>query len=299
MTTLFYSPVDPARIATLEAEYPDLTEEARELLDAAVSEDLPAAIADGSLSLRLEEDGRYAFTFPVLLDGRGDTEAFLDRWDRYILKEEIPYVLTEVPKEALARLSSRYRRTVKMPLDDGETFFLVRAVTEIEELEESPTLVGTCVTLTPLDAGDAARYETLCTDPDVLRFYGYDMRADATEGTGGESLLGVAEREFATRRSLPLAIRRKGEFVGDILLYGFDAHGGASVAVRLLPDARGKGMASDALRTLLSYAEEVLGLICVTAEVREENIPSLRLFDHVMCRVGLCDGSVLYTSGKD
>ena len=138
MTTLFYSPVDSDRVAALTAAYPGMSEEAHTLLSAAGEEALSAAVFDGCLSLRIEEDGLYAFTYPVCMEEEGNPSAFLDRWDRYILGEEIPYVLTEVPCGCLPALHARYRRTAEMPLDEEETLFLVRAVTEIEELRPRP-----------------------------------------------------------------------------------------------------------------------------------------------------------------
>ena len=298
MTTLFYSPVDASRLAAWNARYPNLAEEARELMLAAEEEELSAAEYAGCLSLRLSEDGRYAFTYPVPFDGTGDPDAFLDRWDAYLLGEELPYVLTETPCDRLPTLRARYRHIESMPLDEEGAYLLVRAVTELEELEELPTLNGERVTLAPLSDGDAAPYAALCRDEETLRYYGYDMRSDAARQTDDAFFLRNARGEWERRRTLPFAIRADGKFVGEILLYGFDAHGGASLAVRLLSDARGRGFARDAVATLLRYALQSLGLLCVRAEVREENTPSLRLFDRAMRRVSSRDGSVFYESGK-
>ena len=294
MTTLFYSPVDDARITALAKEGTP-TKEAYDLLFAARDEGLFAAVYADRLSLRLAEDGRYAFTYPVpLYAGGGASDAFFDRLDAYLLAEELPYVFCEVPRSALSFFCARYRRTEKVPLDEDGRYFLVRAVTEIEELESIPVLHGTSVTLTALTAEDIPSYAALCRDDGTLRYYGYDVRADVAPCPDDAYFFGATMREWDARRTLPFAVRAAGKFVGEILLYGFDAHGGASVAVRLLPAARKKGYARDALAALLCYAEKALALLTVRAEVRKENLPSLRLFGHVMQNDGASDGSVFY-----
>ena len=291
---MFYSPVDASRIAAWNARCPHMTEDARELLQIALSEGFPAAEYAGCLSLCLSEEGRYAFTYPTPLDDTGDADAFLDRLDAYVLAEEVPLVLTETPRECLPALRSRYRHIESAPLDDENVYVLVRAVTEAEELDDCPTLYGARVVLAPLADEDALPYATLCRDDETLRYYGYDVRREIGDGREDTCFLDAARGEWERRRTLPLAVRFRDRFVGEILLYGFDARGGASVAVRLLPGERGRGFASDALGTLLSYAKDTLGLLRVRAQVREENLPSLRLFDRFMNRTEHRSGSVFY-----
>lgn len=295
---MLYEPMTEARAKALFASYADMPCEATALLQAAAEEGTAATVQFDCLSLRFEEDGLYAFTYPSPLSPKGEEEKLLSRLERYAMDEELPLVLTDVPSDRLPLLRARYPHGESLPLEESGEWHLFRALTEAELLEEVPTWEGKRVTLSPLTPEDAQAYAPLCRDSETLRYYGYDMREDLASVADAD-LFSVTLREWEERRTLPFAVRAAGRLVGEILLSRFDGRGGASLSVRLLREERGRGYAADAVRTLLYHAFRELSLTEVTALVREENLHSLRLFDRTMTRVGTETGVVHYKKTAD
>lgn len=77
-----------------------------------------------------------------------------------------------------------------------------------------------------------------------------------------------------------VAAKADGSPVGLADLYDIDAvHRHAFVGIYILPDYRGMGLGTEALRLLASYAGEVLGLACLGAKVSTANGASRSLFE--------------------
>ena len=64
-----------------------------------------------------------------------------------------------------------------------------------------------------------------------------------------------AERERGV--ALSLAIRYKGDFAGEVILYAFDLKGGAEYAIRLLPEFRGLKIATSVLNLMLDFCRNI------------------------------------------
>lgn len=295
---MLFEPVSKARLAALCRRFPSMPQAASEALHRARLDGDGAAVFADCLSLRFEEEGLYAFTYPIPLSVRGEEERMLCRLEDYAMDEELPLVLTDIPREKMHSLRLRYPRAEAFPLGESEDWWLLRALTEAEILEDMPTWAGERVTLTAFTEADTALYAALCRDDEGMRYYGYDMR---TELSSDDDVAFLKETlaEWERRRTLPFAVRAEGRTVGELVLYRFDARGGASLAVRLLLSERGKGYASDAVVTLLHHAFSELSLRTLHAAVREENLPSLRLFDPLMERTGTKDHVVYYKKTAD
>ncbi|MFF0411835.1 GNAT family N-acetyltransferase [Kitasatospora sp. NPDC004745] len=71
--------------------------------------------------------------------------------------------------------------------------------------------------------------------------------------------------------------RATGELAGEALLWGVDAHNRcAHLGIALRPSHRGRGLATDTLRTLCHYGFRVLGLRRLQLETLADNEPMLR-----------------------
>ncbi|MFE0704830.1 GNAT family N-acetyltransferase [Streptomyces sp. NPDC058872] len=108
--------------------------------------------------------------------------------------------------------------------------------------------------LRPLTASDAERTVARAPAPGDLWGDGYPLDGDVRAATG--FLRGVAEHgDPGVFRPYEVRLRESGVVVGGIGFHGPpDALGVVTVGYGLLPDARGKGYASEALRALLEVA---------------------------------------------
>jgi len=138
--------------------------------------------------------------------------------------------------------------------------------------DDDEEIPGTRVVLVPLRAADADELAGLLDDP-------------AIRGPLGVGDLDGLRRRFArweTRRSpdgrerwLNWVLRRDGRAVGWAQATVRDDR--ASVAYALLPAERGKGAASDAVRTLTDWLRRTQHVREVTASIAPANAPSVRV----------------------
>ena len=82
------------------------------------------------------------------------------------------------------------------------------------------------------------------------------------------------------RRYYTFAIRQDGVLYGLLHMDDVDwVNGHAEIGIAITePEARGKGIASKAIRVMLRYAFEELGLNRITARIIDGNLPSMQLF---------------------
>ena len=114
------------------------------------------------------------------------------------------------------------------------------------------------------------------SDKETNRFWGYDFAADYPNATGRD-LIAIAKGEIRNTTALPLAIRMRGRFIGEAILYAFDLSGGCECALRIKAEKRGRGYGAIAL-SLLVRATRELGIERLYATVNENNISSVKLF---------------------
>ena len=80
------------------------------------------------------------------------------------------------------------------------------------------------------------------------------------------------------RTSLTFAIRAEGKFVGEAILYAPDGRGRADIALRVLPEYQRRGYAADTISAIWKIAEKI-GLTKLRAKIKNENTPSISLFE--------------------
>jgi len=221
---------------------------------------------------RIYSDKGYSFSVSTLAGCEAVRE--------YTRREEIPLVLSELPASLLGELLATVRHADVDALDFERTVYRVAVKSEADLLCEVPSIEYEGVELTPIRREDIADYFRLATDGETNRYWSYDYREDNPD-PDGEYFFSEQESDFARGVAITLAVRTDGCFIGEATLYGFDLAGGASIALRLLPEWRSRGYGGLALEALLNLAENI-GLLKLFAEVKEENLPSLALFGSYM-----------------
>ena len=246
--------------------------------------DVAIAHFEGERIERIYSGGEYSFSVCSI-------PAALAVYE-YTRKEEIPLVYVGLPCEYLGELLCHFAHADVDALDAKRGFYKIAVKSEAELLAEPPTLVGDGATLSPITRDDIPDYFRLCTDEDTNKYWNYNYKDDNPEADG-EWFFDEQERDFARGAALTLAVRHEGRFIGEATLYGFDLRGGAYIALRLLPEYRGRGLGSAALDVIFMLGERI-GLVRLFAEVIEDNTPSLMLFSSYMDEVKREGGRVFF-----
>ena len=146
----------------------------------------------------------------------------------------------------------------------------------LESLAEIPVLPGKRLVLRPLALTDAVDAWAYYSDPAVFGPTSMDVASlDATsEG------LRAMDASFARRESLRWGIVPAGEsrVAGDCGFFNFDPDG-AEIGYMLARPYWGRGIASEAVDLMLTFAFDELSLNAVRALVMDGNERSLRLLD--------------------
>lgn len=125
--------------------------------------------------------------------------------------------------------------------------------------------------LRPVAKGDLDEVVRLHEDPEVARFMGTpdrDWLEEWVEGSDGE----WAELGYGR---MALLDRVTGEFLGRTGLKRWPQFEETEVGWALRPEARGRGLATEAALAVLAWAFERFDLPYVTAMIRPDNTPSL------------------------
>jgi RimJ/RimL family protein N-acetyltransferase len=136
------------------------------------------------------------------------------------------------------------------------------------------------LTLRPFQSADLPRFLEIVRDPEVVRFS--HLPEDWRTSEGGLDYLRSLPRLAAAGRRVDLAIetRRPGGVVGRVALRDiFWSEGRAAVATSIAAEARGSGIASEALALISDWAFAELGLRRVEADPDRENTASQRMLE--------------------
>ena len=165
-------------------------------------------------------------------------------------------------------------------------------------VSEVPQIETDRLTLTAITDADADAYGRLCLDDERNRYWGYDYRDDADcETVDGAYFCRVASEDFAARRTLNLAVRLRGEMIGEVILYRFDNKGSCEIGVRILPAYGGRGYGREAFVALADWALYTLGIPRITARCFRQNTASEKLLASCMRKVSE-DDAMLYFEKK-
>lgn len=235
------------------------------------------AKSGGCLLVRIFDGEEYAFVYPIALKEECDERLAIREIAKYAAREEIPLTFCDVDDVGEGIIEDIFRFTESY--GDGESL-AVRVHTELSRLENELSVSDRELSLSPLIDADAENYGRLCLDKDLNKYWGYDY-SDDNPDADGVYFLEAARAGFDSGSSLSLAVRFRGEFIGEATLWGFDFNGSASLGFRLLPSYHGKGLGKRALKLILALGDEI-GLKEIKASVKVENIPSRRILDREM-----------------
>lgn len=249
-------------------------------------------VSCGCLLSRIFDMGRYLFIYPIELERCADTEAAIDEVREYAVREEVPLVLCDVPREKIGELLLMIRHANIDCEDEAGESFRVEAKSECSLLSCFPEYEMGDISLVSERDEDAESIAALVKDDEVNEYWGYDFREDIpSERVPDSYFLETARAEFARGVAMTLAIRYKGEFVGECVYYAFDYKGGCEIALRIKRDTWGNKIGSRALRGAIEIAERI-GLLNLYTVIDERNTRSIGMvkgeFELTRCEGGRC-----------
>ena len=236
--------------------------------------EVATTLSDGCLLARIFDD-EYSFVFPLELTDDADAEAALEEIRRYVMKEEIPLVFSDVPRDVLGWLIPKFRHVTLDATDSDGECYRVRVFSEAAMLDDIPTLDFGGLVLDKITKDDDPLYARLSKDEKTNEFWGYDYRSDVAEPSD-DYFRHESESEFNRGAAMSFAVRRGGEFIGEVTLYAFDLSGGCEIGIRILPEYRRFGAAGRILEGFFATGS-CLGLTNLCARVMKDNAPSVAL----------------------
>ncbi|MFE3883293.1 GNAT family N-acetyltransferase [Streptomyces lydicus] len=143
-------------------------------------------------------------------------------------------------------------------------------------LSEKPVLTGDRIRLTPLSARHAAAFHASAVDPETRRLTGthHDFTLEELQAWC------AGRADCPDRLDLAVEDRESGAFLGELALNDIDtpnARGGFRIA--LVPGATDRGIGTEAIRLLLDYAFDRVGLHRVQLEVWDYNPRARRAYE--------------------
>ena len=141
---------------------------------------------------------------------------------------------------------------------------------------DGPTLLTARLRLRRPEDADAERAFALLNDPEVRRWN--PARRAASLETARAWCRDGADWSGGGHATWHAVDRASGLFVANVSLFEIDTdHATAKVGYRVLPDARGRGIAREALRAVTEWAFAELGILRIQLEHAVPNIGSCRV----------------------
>ena len=161
-----------------------------------------------------------------------------------------------------------------------------------------PPLRGDVTTLREVAVSDVYALFTLFSDPDVMRYW---SRPPMTVRAEAEGLIDEIGESFSTRSGFNWMVVQPDDdaVIGTVALFRFEPrHRRAEIGYSLRSDHWGRGLAIEAVTTMLDWAIRTLGLHRVEADIDPRNEGSRKL----LARLGFASEGVLrerYFVGDD
>ena len=230
--------------------------------------------------VRIYDGEKYVFPLPFMLTDNADLRRACLDLSVYARREMIPLIISDIPREELPVLTELFPHIDANCYYEDDDSFVVKVNNECDLLSDFPAIEDGDIRLDQIRREDLDKYAELCRDRELNRYWGYDADVDNPDGSK-QYYLDVAEREFCDGVSITLAVRYKGEFVGEAVVYDFDYHGSAQIAVRILPAFHGMGIGGLSVKALVALAKSI-GLSEVRAEIVNENVASVKMTSKIM-----------------
>ena len=254
--------------------------------------EVAVCLLEDALAVRIFDGEKYLFISPIGLSDGWDIRGAIKGIAEYSVREMIPLVFTDVPRDSISVYSELFRFTDARVYDDDDDLFFVLVENECSALDETPEYSKGGITLRKIAEEDLGLYARLCRDRELNKYWGYDVSEDNLLDTD-EFFLESARREFNTGSAITLGAYLEGEFIGEAVIYAFDYKGGASIALRILPEYHGQKLGQRVLSALISLSERI-GLLALYGEAMVENLASIGMTSHFMENLGTRDGKVYF-----
>jgi RimJ/RimL family protein N-acetyltransferase len=142
-----------------------------------------------------------------------------------------------------------------------------------------PTLTGDRVVLRPFVDGDSAAFEVILADPEVVRLTGSPPEpfdADQLRAWYG------TRNSQTDRLDLAVVDKATGTCVGEVVLNEWDDHNSnCNFRTLIGPAGRDRGLGTEAIRLIVGYGFEQLGLHRISLEVFAFNPRARRAYEKV------------------
>lgn len=232
------------------------------------------------LLVRIFDGEDYIFVYPIPLSDNADERAALEEIRLYAMREELPLIFCDVPRESLSFIEEHFRFSEAYAEDEDGESFRVHILTELSRAADIPCVTDGVLTLRPLCEEDIPDYAELSKDIELNKYWGYDYRSD-NEEPDDEYFYKVACRALDDGVALSFAVDLDGDFVGEATLWGFDLLGSAELGFRILPRWQGRGFGARTLSLLFELGSE-LSLKSLRASVMKENLRSAAIVEKKM-----------------
>ena len=276
-----FSVLDKSNAKKLASEFRD-TEYAIDVLSSmneVSSEGIEVAVCGycGLLLFRIY-DGEYLFVYPVEVDSAvRDTDALL-KISEYALWEEIGLTFTDVPEEELEYLNSVFKRTEVLASDGEVSTVCVNSA--FFEMPKSFCVKLKSAEITRIKNDDKDAYKRLNNDENVNKYWGF-VRKNEELKQKPEYFIDEIKREEDRQASVTLAVRRSGEFIGELQFFRFDYALGVEISIRIFKEHWGAGIAKEVVTWAIEYLKSN-GVKRLNARVKIQNEASIRLFSSLM-----------------
>lgn len=166
----------------------------------------------------------------------------------------------------------------------------------IEELDAPPTLHTERLELKAIPDEDVHAFGRLARDLERNRYWGWNWReAWKEEGDPRDAwFLSLIRKDFEARREISLGIYAEGIFCGEAVFHNFTYDHFVELGVRLLPEAEGKGYATEVMKAMADYALCFWGLEKVVAKCYRDNLASKTMLQASGLRLTSEDESFYY-----
>ncbi len=178
-------------------------------------------------------------------------------------------------------------RTSKLQYHPTELLkkYSVTVKNELYAISEIPHIETERIVLDAIMPYDNDAYFRLSTDSERNKFWGYDYR-DSEPNPKKDFFYLDQKADFENKTAMNFAIRYKGKFAGEVIIYNFDFEGKCEVGVRILPEFDKRGIGKEALLTASNYAIYSLGVDAVNAKCFRENTASEKMLSSLMRKCG-------------
>lgn len=125
------------------------------------------------------------------------------------------------------------------------------------QIKTPPVLKGERVTLSKITKKDKDTYFKLYVNKTLNKYWGYDYKKDVPSPSP-DAFYNMQLKDFKNQDVLCLAVRVKGEMIGEAVLHNFTYDGKVEVGIRIFKKHFKKGYGTEAVKLISEYAETVL-----------------------------------------